>query len=460
MCILALTVFASGCSPHKTGRVDVSVDVPSEYSSSAHMTSQADTGYRWWEAFEDTRLNDLVDEAFRNNLDIAQAFSRLEQARAAAGITGAARWPVLSASGSAGRTASGPQASDSYKLSAAVGYELDLWKKLSSRARAARLDAAATEEQLKAIYMSVSAELAEMYYMTIEQRAQIRLTDLTIESLKSTLNMVNMRYGSGTVPALDVYQSRQNLASASAQRPVFESNLAVTLNGLSVLLGRFPTSETGGEEADLPVPPDFPVGIPSDLMAERPDIRAALMRVRAGDERVAAAVADRFPSFNLVGSYGGSSDQLKSVLESPNILWNLLVEVSMPIIDGGRRKAEALRTKASLEESVIAYHQTILRAFREVNDAISRNTSSKKRIGLLQDVVSTSDDTLRLTLKRYSQGLIDYLPVLNAQQRLFDSKRALLSARRQLISDRIQLARALGGAWVDEEIEKHIRNDY
>jgi NodT family efflux transporter outer membrane factor (OMF) lipoprotein len=339
---------------------------------------------------------------------------------------------------------------DTYTISAAASYEIDLWGKLEADARAARFGALASEQDLKAMYISTSARIADLYYLAVEQRAQIELSVQTIRTFQDTLNRVERRYRAGLVSSVDVYQSRQNLATAEAQRPVFERDLATTLNALSVMTGRFPDGEIGGTEKELQEAPQFPTGIPSELLVSRPDIRSAYLRLKSSDERTAAAIADRFPSFNLVGSYGGTSGELKSILDSPNIFWNILLQAAQPLLDGGRRKAEVDRAKAVFRENLAKYHQAVLTAFQEVKDALNQGNSAEKRIAVLFERVSASESELRIALNNYLQGLTDYLPVLTAQQRYYESASTLLTAKRQLISARIQLARAIGGGWADD----------
>jgi NodT family efflux transporter outer membrane factor (OMF) lipoprotein len=375
--------------------------------------------------------------------------------------------PQFDAGGTVGRTRYGVSAVSSglsasrfntshFRLSPTTSYEIDLWRKISSRTKAARLDASASEEDIRSLYISISAELADLYYLAVEQRAQLELTDRTIEAFEDALARVERRYREGLVPALDLYQARENLALAKSQRPVFEANLETTLHAVSVLLGRFPGKEISGEASTLPEAPDFTVGLPSRLLTGRPDLRAALLRVEASDHRVAAAIADRFPSFNLIGEYGGASDTLNTILASPNIFWNIFLQAALPVIDGGRRKAEAEKAEAAYREALLGYRQAVLTSFREVEDALSSGRASKERIKMLKERVDAAESALRLALEKYLAGLSDYLPVLTAQQRLYDTRSTLLSARRQFISDRIALARSLGGEWADEAAAKYV----
>ncbi len=261
------------------------------------------------------------------------------------------------------------------------------------------------------------------------------------------------------MPALDVYQARQNLAMVRASRPTFEANLALTEHAVATLLGRYPEKETADELAVLPVIPDaFPVGLPSDVLARRPDIQAALLRLKASDEKIASAIADRFPTFNLLGSYGKSSTAF-STGDISGVFWNLILSLAQPIIDGGRRSAEVERTRAVFKENLALYHKAVLTSLQEVEDALSRNRASEEQITFLKEKIDSSSNALRLSIDRYMEGLSDYLPVLSAQQSLYDSESALLSARRQLISDRVQIAKALGGEWMDEIIDNYLSDD-
>lgn len=450
--------FILGCSVHKP-HVMQPLEVPESYSV---MTGEGPAPGRWWEQFKDEKLNGLMEEAFRNNLDLSQAYERLRQLEAAGRITGSSARPFINLEGSSGRIrqpgAFGTTEQNTYGLSVRAGYELDIWQKLGSRTRAARLEALASREAIKALYMSLSARLADLYYLAAEQRAQLDLSDNVIASLEDTLRRVEQRYQGGLVSALDIYQARQNLSGARAQRPQFEAALAVTQHAVSILLGHFP-KEAMDAGSNLVQVLEIKAGIPSELLKQRPDIEAALLRLRASDERVGATIADRFPSLTLAGGYGSSKSATATFLSSGSIFWNVLLNIAQPVLDSGRRKAEVERSRALFRENLARYHQTVLRAFQEVEDALARNRATEERLKPLEDQVAASSNALRLSESRYMQGLSDYLPVLTSQQLFYNSRRALLSARRQLISDRIQLARALGGQWAEQEVRERLSID-
>ncbi|GBD99827.1 outer membrane protein OprM precursor [bacterium BMS3Abin07] len=462
--VLSVLLFVpAGCSIHKSLVSDNMMELPPSFTGYAGGKGTLSSKGKWWEYFGDESLNDLEAEALRNNPDIIRAYERINETEAILNKSRASEYPLLNINGSGGRSRqpgiSGPSSSDSYSLSAEASYELDLWGKVKSEVDAGQFETQASVEDLKAAYLSVSAKLADLYYLAVELRAQLKLSMETIESFRNTLDLVKRRYRAGLVPAIDVYQSRQNLASARAQLPVFKSRLAVTLHALSVLVGRYPGSAVGGESDEIPEIRPFKVGIPSQLLRNRPDIKSAFLRLKVNDKRVASAVADRFPSFNLIGSYGGASGEVRTLLDSPNILWNLLLQITQPVIDGGRRRAEVRRSEAAFRESLAIYHKAVLNALRDVEDAIVNNSATEERINSLKVQVDATSASLRLAIDRYMQGLSDYIPVLTAQRFHSDAQRKLLAARRQLISDRISLARALGGGWMRHEINKRLAVD-
>lgn len=455
--LFPISIVLTGCALHRPQSVELPVPVPESF------VEKSDPGVpieRWWETFRDEKLNALMKEAFSNNLDLAGAYARLDQFESVYRSTRAAQRPSVDGKGEWTREDTpgffGNNTGNSYRLSLAAAFELDLWQKLRSRAKAAHLEAEASRDEVEALYLTLSAQLVDNYYLAVEQRAQLELTDRTIESFSDTVERVERRYREGLVPALDLYQARQNLAGAKSRRPLFESALAQSEHSLAVLLGRYPDSETAGDVVELPeTPAAFPSGLPSSLLPRHPDVEAALLRLKAYDARIAAAVADRFPSFNLMGNWGDSSIAF-STGDIEGEFWNILVNAALPIIDGGRRRGEVKRTQAVFRENLALYHKTVLTAFQEVEDALVRNRTTEERITRLKERVEAADAALRLSMERYIQGLSDYLPVLTAQILNFDAKSDLLAARRQLISDRVSLARALGGEWMEDKMQERL----
>ena len=458
-----LLLFGGGCTLHQSQQATLPFPVPQGYVESSAAGEPFSALEHWWESFGDADLNALMSEAFTANPDLQQAFARLEQAEALVRTSGAAQLPVLDLAGTGGRRRqavglTGAVTADTYSLSLPASFELDVWRKLASRTEAARLEQAASREELKSLYLSLSAQIADLYFLTLEQRAQLELADRNIAAFADTLERVERRYREGLVPPLDVYQSRQNLAAVRSRRPQFENALATAEHALAVLLGRYPGRGVVNQHRQLPqVIPDFSAGLPSQLLVRRPDVEAGLLRLQASDARIAAAIAERFPALRLTGSYGGQSVELGDLLASGNIFWNLLLNLAQPLYDGGRRAAEVDRSRAVFRENLAGYHKSVLTAFREVEDALAAARTGEERIARLRQSEEASAAALRLALDRYLQGLSEYLPVLTAQGLHFDAQSQLLAARRQFIADRITLARALGGGWMDEELTRGVQ---
>ena len=452
-----------GCTLHEPSPVTLTVDPPPEYLESREGGMTNAPTERWWLAFQDEQLNRLMEELFRQNLELTQLIARLDQVESLVRINRSAQLPFLSSDGSLSRSQQ-PGLNDDFignteQLSLVAGFELDLWGKLKARTKAAQLDYAAGQEDLQTLYIGLSARLADLYFLAVEQRAQMALNDQLVASYVDTEQRVERRYRLGLAPAIDMYQSRQTQTAARSIRYLYEARLAEAEHAISVLLGRYPEQNKNGSLAELPAAPNLPgVGIPADLLNNRPDLRAALTRVEAADERVAAAIADRFPTISLSGSYGTLRQDVTAGLLSGEF-WSLLGNLSMPIVDGGRRRAEVDRQQAALREAVALYQQTVLNAFKDVEDALANNYATAQRLEQLAATAEATGATLRLSTDRYLAGLDDYLPVLTAQRTDFETRSNLLAAQRQLLVDRISLARALGGSWMQDQMNARLQTE-
>ena len=463
LAVLTTMLFIAGCTLYHPTKVTLPVDLPPEYLENHAAGKTGLPVEQWWQAFNDEHLNLLMAEFFTHNLELLQSFARLEQVESALKITRSAQLPALSAAGNLSRSRQpgvlNDFTGDGQQLSLAAGFELDLWGKLAAQSKAASLELAASRQDVQTLYLGLSARLADLYFLAVEQRAQLALNDQVVASFSETAVRVENRYRRGLVPAVDMYQARQSLAGAQAARHLFEAQLAEAEHAIGLLLGRYPERNTGGNLAQLPVAPAlFATGIPADLISQRPDLLAALQRVGASDARVAAAIADRFPSLSLSGNYGSLRQEIVAGLIKGEF-WNLLGNLTLPVLDGGRRRAEVDRKEAMLRESVAVYQQKVLVAFQEVEDALVNNLTTEQRVERLAETAQATGATLRLSTERYLAGLIDYLPVLTAQRADADTRSRLLGAQRQLITDRISLARALGGSWMQDKMNARLQGE-
>lgn len=458
---VVFVMLLSGCSLHQPTEVVLPVEPPPAYLENHAAGDPGLPVDQWWLAFNDEHLDRLMNELFAKNLELTQAIARMEQVEALFRVTRSAQSPTLTAGGSVSRARQpgliDDHIGDNRQLSLAAGFELDLWGKLAALSRAASQDLAASQQEVQTLYLGLSARLADLYFLAVEQRAQLVLTDQVIASFTDTAARVESRYRMGLVPAVDMYQSRQSLAGAKAARPVFEARLAEAEHAIGVLLGRYPERTSGERLLQVPAAPAlFEVGIPAELISQRPDLQAALQRVAAADARVAAAIADRFPSISLSGNYGSLHQEVAAGLIKGEF-WSLLGNLALPVVDGGRRRAEVDRKEAALREAVAAYQQKVLAAFQEVEDALVNNYASEQRVERLAETARATGASLRLSMDRYLAGLDDYLPVLTAQRADADTRSRLIAAQRQLLADRISLARALGGSWMQEQMNSRVQ---
>ncbi len=463
----------AGCSLHTPTIVELPVDLPPVYLENQATDESRLPVDQWWLSFHDERLNLLMTELFAQNLELTQTLARLEQVESAFRVTHSAQLPNLSVGGNLSRTLQpglsgnsrgafepfglkGNFIGDKRELSLAAGFELDLWGKLAAQTEAAKLELVASRQDVETVYLGLSARLADLYFLAVEQRAQLALTAQSVASFADTAVRVENRYRMGLAPAVDMYQARQSLSGAQAAGYLFEARLAEAEHAIAVLLGRYPERSPAGSLEQLPAAPTlFAVGIPADLISQRPDLQAALQRVEAADARVAAAIADRFPSISLSGSYGHLRQDVTTGLILGEF-WSLLGNLTLPVIDGGRRRAEVDRKEAALREAVAGYQQKVLSSFQEVEDALANNYATERRLERLAETAQATGATLRLSMARYLAGLTDYLPVLTAQRTDFDVSSRLLASQRQLLADRISLARSLGGSWMRDKMNSRL----
>ena len=460
--LLVLAVaFTGGCSLHRPGEIRLVESPPETWLQQKEGSTNQPIVDEWWLVFKDDTLNTVMNQAFANNLSLAQAYSRIEQFEAVASQSKASRLPQISLKGSKSRAQSigfqGLSTGESYNFSLAASFEVDLWGKLKARQKARLLDLEASRQDIQTLYLSLSAQIAENYFYLLERNEQLEFAKRTLQARQSTFELVQSRYQEGLVTALDVYQAQQAMSGAEARIPQLERDVAVIAHGLSVLLGQYPNMALTADTAPLPEVKEtlkewFPAGLPSDMLKNRPDIRGELNRLYASDLEIGIAIADRFPSINLMGEYGKSGFDYGTSLSGT--VWNILANLAMPVLDWGGRKAEVERKKAVFNEKLDHYRETVLIAFREVEDALISQEKTSEMIQFMEDESHAAEAALELSMDQYRDGVSNYLPVLTAQVFYFDSQTRLLAARRQLISNSISLMRALGGQWMAKYAEK------
>ncbi len=461
---MLLSIAFFGCRPY-TARdsVDAPLETPSAFArgpeaapgATPEETPEA-TPDRWWEAFGDSTISALVERALSGNFGIRRAFARIAQAAALEAQAAAGHWPHVSGGFDVSRSRSrmfigGPlgrvdRTTNQFNLGLQASYELDLWGRVGSLRDAAELEVRAGRLDLEAAAMTLTAEVVETYLRLVEQRAQERLLLQQVEVGERFLELTEIRFGQGLAAAVDVYQQRRLIAANLAEEPLVRSRAEVLENQLAALLGTAPGQEDFLTESNLPpLPPLPPLGVPADLLHQRPDLSAIVLRIQAADHRVAAAVASRFPTVRLTASTGFLARDIVKLFEG--FIYSLAGGITGILIDGGQMKAEVERTKAVVDELLALYGETLIMALGEVEDALVQERRQTEHLAAAKRQLAISRATLRESRLRYSDGLTDFLPVLTALQTVQQLERNVLTARRQALSHRVQLSRALGGSW-------------
>ena len=441
LCLLAPI---AACSVHRAGH-----ERPVEPPSSFEASGSAKVPDRWWRAFDDERLAALERRALEGNFELAAARDRLRAARAVVEREGARVGPILDLSVGAerrGRSENDFSGLEEISGELAAEYELDLWDRIGSATDQARFERDATRADLRAAAITLSANVATTWYELVRQRGQRRLVRKQIETNETTLKLVRRRFANGLVRASDVLRQERLLESTREQLERVRSAIDVRKHQLLVLTGRPPTTDLEAQRVELPdLPPKPETGLPSELVQRRPDVRAAFLRVRAADRGIAEAVADRYPQITLSATASVSDEDATDIFDD----WarSIAADLVTPLIDAGRRKAEVERNRSVKAERVDAYGQTILTAFQEVADALSREQYQRDRIARIEKQLSLADETVSRLQREYLNGDISYIDVLDALTREQRLQRDLLDARFELIEIRIGLYRALAGGW-------------
>jgi len=444
-CLTIIVLLLTGCSPQVSRQAP-----PLQPQGGFSGSGQEQLPEQWWMAFEDQTLDSLISRALAGNFSLQTAWDRVDSAYAVARKAGAALVPQVDADIGIGtqksRINSRTDSSQSYNLGLAASYEVDLWGRIGSITTAAELDAQASTEELQTAALTLSAQVAATWFQLLEQRGQIEILGQQIRTNEKTLEIISLQFRTGQVGIADVLQQRQVVETQRGELALTTSRAQVRQNQLAILLGISPTNFTQATTENLDELPPLPsTGLQSDLIENRPDVRAAWLKLQAADKRVAAAVADRFPRLSLTGRASTTSEEIENLFD--DWLASLAANLLAPIIDGGRRRAEVERTESIASEALHQYGQTVLDALLEVEDALTREKRQLEYLISVDRQLELAGQATERIRDRYLNGAEDYQRVLTSlisEQRL---QRTRLTAKRELFENRVNLCRALAGGW-------------
>ena len=447
-----------GCinlGPHYQ-RPDVNIDIPEFYQSdTVKSTADAVIADRWWKDFNDPELNSLVEEVLVHNWDLKQAAARILEVRARYVQVSADRWPEVNLDYAwdkrrfGGVNVGRGRTITTHQVTFQALFEVDLWSRLAKASRAAWNDILVDEQNRRTVAQTLVAETVSLYLQIEAFERRLQIAADSIAAFARSLQFVETRYRRGLTSVLDVRQARRILAGAETRVPQLEQQLGITQQQLSILLGRYPkTRPARTQPQDYYRQPDpVPTGLASTLLLQRPDIRAAELRLQALNELIGAAKADRFPKITLTGSYGWNADGKDRLFKSDSVIWNFTRGLMQPLVEADRLKARQRGVEAQYQQAVSDYANTVLNAFAEVEEALL--TREKQLERRLREVVFLEEAraTQRVAQNRYIKGLVDYLDVLDAQQTRFTAEDNLAQVDLNILANRVNLHRALGGSW-------------
>jgi outer membrane protein, multidrug efflux system len=413
---------------------------------------------RWWTLFKDKELDSLIDRAVRSNKDLKLAQARIREARAQLKIAGSQAYPTVDTSGSYTRISqsqntSTKQAGNDYNLFQAgfdAGWEIDLFGGVRRSVEAAEADFAASEEDRRDVLVTLLGEVAANYLAVRGNQRRIAIARENIKSEQQTLELTRGRYEAGLGNILAVAQSQTLLATTEAKVPPLEISVRQAIHRLAVLLGLEPEALLGEllrEGSIPPVPPEVPIGLPSELLRRRPDIRRAERELAAATARIGVATAALYPSFSLTGTLGLLSTKASDFVTPDSRFWTLGPSVQWPLFDAGKIRATIEVQNARQEQALLFYENTVLGALEDVENAIVIYAKDWETRRSLVEAVTANRQAFDISSELYVKGLVDFLNVLQSQASLFQVEDQLVQNEQGVSTDLVGLFKALGGGW-------------
>lgn len=473
---LGLALVLSGCSSRIKDLPDSpQIELPSAYETTdpalekkQNKNSDTDVDLQkaittgWIYTFNDDQLNINVEKALSSNPDLWNSASQLRNAIEQVTINGANLWPslTLQADGSDSESTnafpsdSGEFITQNQKVRSIgstinISWELDIWRKLSERKKAAVLSAKAQSEIYKAAELSLVANVSRAWFNVIANKLQLDLAHKRLESFEGTAKLIEENYERGLRSALDVYLSRTDVQVQLSSLADSKFAYLSSLRAFKTLLGEYPDTSLAFN-AKLPeLSMDVGTGLPAELLTRRPDVKASQLRYQASIANAKAARKDRFPALSFSGTIGESRDTINSVFDNENMIERFVLNLTTPVFAAGALKSQENQAYNNAEAAYADLIKTSLTAFEEVENTLSRETLLKQQFVATKEAVKLAEGGLNLALDRYNSGIEDYNTVLQSQRSLFNSMSNEINIRNALLQNRIGIHLALGGSFAD-----------
>ena len=435
--------------------------LPASWSDADQL---ADIG-PWWQRFGDETTVELVEYALENNNDLKVAAARVLESHALLEQSHGIRLPDVSYSASRVRAKTTPvlPAATAYSQSLSISYMVDLFGKLKRSEQASYKDYMATESAQQAMAHAIIAQVVSARARIATFQGLLDIAENTSKSRGETLEIVERRYKAGLVDSVELHLARENLAASQSSEPSLRESIILARNSLDVLVGRRPGS-SGDLPQTLPELPQLsaiPVGLPVDLLDQRPDVRQAELQLAAATDRIGVSIAEMLPDFTLTASGGYSSGSFRMLTSVENEVYSAAIGLAAPIFKGGRLKAGVKAARARTEQAAASYAGVVLNALREVENALVSERYLQERLTMLQYRFDEAHKAETLARQKYSRGVGSLLIVLESERRRRVSENELLSTKGNLWQKRIDLFLALGGDWqvpddANSDDEKHL----
>lgn len=449
--ICAAACVLAGCRTTEVPVAQVDVGVPGGWS--ADGVSSAGVSAGWLEQFDDPVLEALVHEAMEGNYDLAAIAARTQAALESSRIARAGLLPQLNGGYDAVRSkrsnAGGipillPR-SDTHSLALGVNWELDVWGRVRAATDAARADYVAAGVDLEGLRLSLAARVAQGWFDVLEAREQVALAEATQKSFESNAELIEERFNRGLAEALDLRLARANAESAKSALQVRKQQMDTATRVLETLLGRYPAASLEHAQPLPALDTEIPAGIPAEILDRRPDVAASASRLFAADYRVREAKRSLLPAISLTASGGYSSNEAEQFFEAPYEVWTLAGNLTQPIFQGGRLRANVRAREALRQAAWADFQAVVLTAFREVEAALASERFLAVREVALGAAAGESRAAEALAWERYGRGLVEIVTVLETQRRAFDAASQHIAVRNARLRNRVNLHLALGG---------------
>jgi len=465
MGLLAALVLLPGCAVGPRYLRPTAL-IPSQWNvDQPRGTSASEPVEQWWASFNDPEFDKLIRQAIRSNLDLKTAAAHVTEARAQRGISNSELFPTVQAAASATRDRvavivppGGAQKSakvvpaefNNYQAGFDASWELDIFGRIRRSRQAASADLTAAEDERQAVLVTVLGEVGRAYIELRGFQLRLEIANKNIKTQQDTLALTEARSKAGLATELDVARAKAQLDTTASVVPSLQTGIESSIHRLSVLLGEEPGALRTELLPPSPVPvlpPEVPIGLPSQLLERRPDIRQAEAQIVAATARAGEARSEFFPRVVLFGSAGRQASQLHDITLGIGNFFSAGPAISLPVFTGGRIRSEIRVQDARLEQATIAYGATILSALEETEDALISYSQEQSRRERLESAVKSNEEAVQLSSETYRAGLTDFLSVLDAERELYANEDLLAQSRATQAVNLIALYKALGGGW-------------